>query len=342
MPAIHRLSALFVLACIALPVCAGQGGAALAPSSASAAKEKDAAVAAMAREVMDLAGEALKSESPGLPQDKQARLEQLARTLLREHADSVAAADAGYIYTFQAGYPRNTTYLRRFYEATANPEVRERIAPSLLNLYSATYDDWRTAAAQRTDIAAALRSFAVLVCRDMPDHSTMVQRMGAAVNALEHSVGDRLPAVQIERIGGGHDSLASHRGRIVVVDVWATWCPPCVAGLPGLAKFHEEMSDRPFEVVSLSMDRKPQDVVDHMKTQPMPWTNLYIGFKSPLLEEWGINGYPTYFVLDAEGVVRTRFGEFDADAKDFVRELVRELESGADAGYSAQYSPAQL
>ncbi len=326
-----RPTAVLTMLCACLPACAVPGSAADPAAEEISAIESeprsDAAFEMINRQITELVQEAHRSGEQGSAREKQRRLDRLGELLLNYHADRESAANTAYLYTFQMDYPANTEYMRRFYEASQSPAVRNRLARSMISTYYMMHTDHHTSVAHRQQIETEFRQFSERLRRDLNDDQSLIKWVGLTLNSMDYSVGDRLQDVGRPRIGGGEDSLSRQRGKIVIVDFWATWCPPCVAGLPKLAKFYEEMSGKPLEVVSFSMDRKPQDVVEHMKSQPMPWVNLYVGMNSDLVEQWGISGYPTYFVLDADGVVRARVGELDADTKDFVRGLVAQLEA---------------
>ena len=83
------------------------------------------------------------------------------------------------------------------------------------------------------------------------------QRATDLLNSLEKlSVGGYLPNVKVHVVGGGEDQLTNYRGKIVLVDFWATWCVPCVASLPKVVKLKEEMKGKPFVVITISVDKK--------------------------------------------------------------------------------------
>ena len=66
------------------------------------------------------------------------------------------------------------------------------------------------------------------------------------------------PPLTIETVGSGEFDLGAMRGKVVLVDFWATWCAPCLAEFPVIAKFYEKHRAEGFEVIALSVD-KPRD-----------------------------------------------------------------------------------
>jgi peroxiredoxin len=71
------------------------------------------------------------------------------------------------------------------------------------------------------------------------------------------ALGDRAPGFSLPRLPSGNLSLADFRGKVVVLNFWATWCPPCVAETPSLETFAAKMQDRGVAVVGVSVDQDP-------------------------------------------------------------------------------------
>ncbi len=100
-------------------------------------------------------------------------------------------------------------------------------------------------------------------------------------------------------------SNASLRGKVVLLDFWGTWCPPCRESVPMLRNLNKKYSGKAFELVGISSD----DDVDVWKTfiagQKMNWSE-YIDLQRNVLDSFKVDSFPTYVVLDKDGVVRFR------------------------------------
>jgi thiol-disulfide isomerase/thioredoxin len=136
-------------------------------------------------------------------------------------------------------------------------------------------------------------------------------------------VGKAAPAAESEDLEGKKVKLADLKGKVVVIDIWATWCGPCRAMIPHTTKLVEKMKDKPFVFVNVSGDDDPKTVREFLKKTPMPWTHWY--GTNNIVEDWEVQAFPTIYILDHKGVIRYKDlrGEKMDEA---VEKLVKECE----------------
>jgi thiol-disulfide isomerase/thioredoxin len=110
-------------------------------------------------------------------------------------------------------------------------------------------------------------------------------------------------------VDGQHFDLHSYRGRVVLVDFWATWCGPCVAELENLKQVYSQYHKRGLEIVGVNLDDSREELLAFLQERPIPWPVLHDAPKSgaagghPLAQYYGITGLPTLILVDREGRV---------------------------------------
>jgi len=92
-------------------------------------------------------------------------------------------------------------------------------------------------------------------------------------------------------------------GKVVLLDFWATWCPPCQRAVPDLRRISKAFSHRPFVLVGISVDRDENKWREYVAGSGMEWPQL-VDRKNALGRAFGIRVVPTYVVMDAEGIIR--------------------------------------
>jgi peroxiredoxin len=107
-------------------------------------------------------------------------------------------------------------------------------------------------------------------------------------------------------IEGKPISLADYRGKVVLLDFWATWCAPCRAEMPNVKKVYSTYNDKGFEIIGVSMDNSRNSLDTYLKEQNMTWRQIYDGkgWKSEIGQLYAIQSIPATFLIDREGRIR--------------------------------------
>lgn len=136
------------------------------------------------------------------------------------------------------------------------------------------------------------------------------------------------PALQLPSLRGGPTDLADLRGKVVLVNFWATWCPPCVAEIPSLQRLYRRLHDRGLEILAVDVGESTQTMETFLRDKPVEFPVL-MDSDGEALRRWGIYAFPTTLVLDREHRIRYAvFGAFDWSSTEVIETLEPLLNAG--------------
>ena len=130
----------------------------------------------------------------------------------------------------------------------------------------------------------------------------------------------RLPEFAFQDLSGRVVSSKEFAGKVLLVDVWATWCPPCKEEMPWFQELHEQYRDAGLEVIGISIDPSPADAARFAKEIGVSYRLLH---HPEVMQEWGLLGLPTTLIVDRDGNIRRKIVGFDY--KETFETAVREL-----------------
>jgi thiol-disulfide isomerase/thioredoxin len=145
--------------------------------------------------------------------------------------------------------------------------------------------------------------------------------LGAVCARAEVKVGDAFPALApagVVNLNGA--AVPSTTGKVTLVDFWASWCAPCKASFPAMAKLYDEYSARGLQIVAVSVDDKPAAAVAFWKKMAPPFVALH-DREQKLVEQVVVPTMPSSYVLDRDGKVRFVHAGFHGDLSEVRKEI---------------------
>ena len=131
-----------------------------------------------------------------------------------------------------------------------------------------------------------------------------IDQLGGQLNTP--AVGDVMD-IKFTGLDGKETDLAKMKGKVVLIDFWATWCGPCIAELPNVLKAYEEYNDKGFEIIGISLDNvKDEDKLrTFVKDKKMTWPHAFDGqgWRNSLAKKFGISSIPATFLIGKDGKV---------------------------------------
>jgi cytochrome c biogenesis protein CcmG, thiol:disulfide interchange protein DsbE len=171
----------------------------------------------------------------------------------------------------------------------------------------------------------------------------VIALLGVALWAATHFLGDELfpvavgsdaPAISAATLVGPPriKTLADYKGKVVVLNVWATWCEPCRVEMPSLQKLYAEFGPQGLDIVAVSVDDPGSEsrILDFAKEYKLGFEILHDPARTTA-DNYQVTGFPETFVIARDGVIRKKISGAADWSSEANRALVRELLASSTA-----------
>jgi peroxiredoxin len=113
------------------------------------------------------------------------------------------------------------------------------------------------------------------------------------------------PDFTLDDIEGNSHTLSGYRGKVVLVDFWATWCPPCVVEIPHFVKLYNKYKEKGFVILGVSLDTDEKRLRDFIEEKEMEYPVLVNAGKVSVI--YAVEAIPTAYMIDKEGRIAGKF-----------------------------------
>ena len=147
----------------------------------------------------------------------------------------------------------------------------------------------------------------------------------AAAGELKPWSGGPTPALVLKDLQGAPHDLARYRGKVVLVNFWATWCEPCREEMPSMQALKRKLAGRPFEVLAVNFAESENKVSEFLRRFPLDFT-IVLDRNSAARRDWSVKVLPTSFVIGPDGRIRYAvIGDLDWADEAVAKEVARLL-----------------
>jgi thiol-disulfide isomerase/thioredoxin len=218
--------------------------------------------------------------------------------ILKHHANHTKTAEFILKTTLT---PELSEFTRAVFAKTTNPEVRGKAG---YRLASETLREGDEKAAEPLLESLARDRYLEGVYASGRTLSVSAWADGKLREIRMLKVGKVIPEVYAETLEGKKQTISEFRGKVVVVDVWTTWCGPCKAMIPHQREMIKKLQGRPFELLSVSCDEEKNTLTEFLQKNEMGWKHWWAGRGGEFSKMLNISFYPTIYVIDAKGTIR--------------------------------------
>ena len=134
--------------------------------------------------------------------------------------------------------------------------------------------------------------------------------------------GNPAPDFILKDLGGREVKLSDFRGKIVVLNFWATWCPPCREEIPSMMRLNQAMAGKQFQMLAVSQDEGGKEAVEAYFRKSSTTLPALIDMDQKVGKRYALTGVPETFIIDKKGLILKKvIGALDWSRPEIVRDL---------------------
>jgi thiol-disulfide isomerase/thioredoxin len=253
------------------------------------------------------------------------------RAILALLKDQVQSKNIGSICTMLAELPNPS--VEKLLRAVAEKNT-DRKAQGLATLALATHlqsraDDAQGAEAEKLNKEAEkVLEGAVAKFADVQTDEGTVGEIAKATLGL--AIGRTAPDISGEDAEDKKFKLSDYKGKVVMLDFWASWCGPCMAMVPHNRELVKKLEGRPFVLLGVNADQDKADFKKAQESAKINWRSFFDG-SGKISTDWRIKAFPTMLLIDHKGVMRHKFVGGGPDTAKAIDKAIEELVKEAEA-----------